>query len=286
MSRDNTLSDSRNLQPSLSLSYYTVPELSALETVLVAGECGFEFVGLRLLGGQPGHSEMPLMQDVALRRRVKRAMRESGIAALDANTVRLQPASRARDYFPMLDVAAELGARHVLVTCDDADSGRLVDNLCSLADIAASRKLTLDIEFVPWLAIPDLDAAANLVERCAHPVLGIAVDALHFERSGSSLESIRKLPERWFRYFQLCDAPRPRSLPTREELIQEAIHERLAPGAGVIDLAGLIEALPSGVPMALEIPQSTVALTVGARERAANLVRATRRLLDRLATTT
>src|SRR5476649_738536 len=47
----------------LSLSYYTVPELSPAETVQVAAETGCRYVGVRLLGGQPTGDLPPIMTD-------------------------------------------------------------------------------------------------------------------------------------------------------------------------------------------------------------------------------
>ncbi len=264
----------------LSLSYYTVPELDALECVSVAAGAGFRFVGLRLLGGAPGGSEMPLMTDAGLRRRMRDTLREHGVEALDANTIRLVADSHPADFLPMLDVAAELGARHVLTTCDDADNARRVERLALLAGHAGERGLTLDIEFVPWQATRDLAAAAALVREVDHPALGIAVDALHLYRSGSDPALLAELPGAWFRYLQLCDAPARAAAPTREELVEEAVRERLAPGDGDIDLAAILAALPTDLPIALEVPQAMLARRVAAPERVARLGRAMRALLS------
>ena len=113
----------------LSLSYYTVPELDALETVAVAAAAGCRHVGLRLLGGQPGGGETKLLSDPALRREMRLAMSDHGVSALDANTVRLVPTTDIDAYRPFFDTTAELGARHVLTTVDDPEPGRLNDNL-------------------------------------------------------------------------------------------------------------------------------------------------------------
>src|SRR5882724_11915398 len=97
----------------LSLSYYTVPELSPPETVQVAAETGCRYVGVRLLGGQPGSDLPGIMTDPAVRREMLRCLHDSGIDVLDANTARLVPETVIADFRPFLDVAAELGARHV-----------------------------------------------------------------------------------------------------------------------------------------------------------------------------
>ena len=295
----------------LSLSYYTAPELSPLETVAVAAQAGCSHVGLRLLGGQPGGSETPLLLDRGLQTAMLEAMADAGIAALDANTARIVPETQVADYAPFLDAAARLGARHVMASVDDADPDRSADerlevrrlrrirrhpqepprerllehqcgadNVGRLCDLAAERGLTVDLEFVPWTALSGLRAAADLVRTCRHDALGIAVDTLHFHRSGSSADELARLPRRWFRYAQICDAPGSKTLPPRERLVYEATKERLLPGEGDIDLAAILRALPAGIPLALEIPQAALTASgLGAAERVSRAVAATRRLL-------
>lgn len=209
---------------------------------------------------------------------------DTGISPLDANTARIVPATKVEAFLPFLDAAAELGAKHVLTTADDTNDGRLAGNLIALCEAAAARGLTIDLEFVPWLSVPDLLSAAGLVRRCNHPALGIAVDALHFHRSGSDIATLNALPAAWFRYLQICDAPNLTSPPGRDALIHEAVKERLLPGDGAIELAGLIRALPPSLPLALEIPQSALATAMSARERVARAVEKTRALLDRMGT--
>lgn len=266
----------------LSLSYYTVPELTPPEVAAVAADTGCTHVGLRLLGGQPGGGEMPLMTDAGLQRETLAMLADTGVTPLDANTARLVPETNVAAFLPFLDVAAELGAKHVLATADDADGGRLTDNLHALCAAAAARGLTIDLEFVPWLSVSNVQDAADLLRRCDHPALGIAVDALHFHRSGSDIEALASLPAAWFRYVQVCDAPHADSPPSQDALIHEAVKERLTPGDGVIDLVGLLRALPPSLPIALEIPQAALAATMGARERVALAVTATRTLLEQV----
>jgi sugar phosphate isomerase/epimerase len=148
-----------------------------------------------------------------------------------------------------------------------------------LCDVAQRFELTVDIEFVPWLAVSSLSDAARMVRTVAHPALGIAVDALHFDRSRSGLCELAALPRPWFRYVQLCDAPAEWS-GEREALLHVATRERLFPGEGAIDLAGLLRALPAGIPVALEIPRAELSRTMAAPERLRLAVQATRRVLE------
>jgi sugar phosphate isomerase/epimerase len=262
----------------LSLSYYTVPELSPTQMVREAAAAGFDFVGARLLNGQPGRDPAPLMASSAMRRETIACLRDAGVGVLDASGARLRPETDMATFAPFIDAAAELGARHILASGDDPDEPRLAARFAELCELAGQSGLTVDLEFVPWMSVADLTLAARMVRTVARANFGIAVDALHFDRSRSRLSDLAALPRTWFRYVQLCDAPRAWA-SDRESLIHEAVSERLFPGEGAIDLAGLLRALPSGIPIALEIPTATLARTTPAAERLQRAVAATRKLL-------
>lgn len=265
----------------LSLSYYTVPELSPPDIVSVAAEAGCAHVGLRLLGGQPDGEPMPLLADPSLRRAMKRRMAETGVTALDANTARILPHTDLDAFRPFLEVAAELGARHVLATGDDPDLGRLAERLGRLCDDAGSFGLTVQFEFVSWMSVPSVTAADALLDRIDRPTMGIALDALHYHRSGGTPAAVAAVNPARFAYMHLCDAPAAYA-DDRDSLLHVAVKERLFPGEGGIDLAGLLRALPPVLPLALEIPTATLARSVDAPARVARAVAATRRLLATL----
>jgi sugar phosphate isomerase/epimerase len=262
----------------LSLSYYTVPELDPPGTVDVAAACGCDHIGLRLLGGQPGGDLLPIMGDPALRRATRRRLDDTGVSVLDANTARLIPATRVPAFRRFFEVAAELGARHALATADDADRGRLADRLAELCDLAAEYGMTVQLEFVPWMSVAGVVDAADMVRRTGRPNLGIALDALHFDRSRGRFEDIAVLPPAWFAYMHLCDAPAEWS-PDKAALLHTAVKERLFPGEGGIDLVGLLRALPANIPLALEIPTEALARDVPAKERVRRAVAATKRVV-------
>jgi sugar phosphate isomerase/epimerase len=262
----------------LSLSYYTVPELSPPEMVSAAANAGFDFVGVRLLHGQPGGDMAPLMHESALRRETMARLRDTGLGVLDASGARITPATVISDFVPFIEVAASLGARHILATGDDPDESRLVEKLGELCDRARPFGLTVDIEFVPWHAVADLAIAVRIAHAVGQSNFGIAIDALHFDRSGSRLDDVVRIPRHWLRYVQLCDAP-GRWSSDRDALLHAATKERLFPGDGAIDLAGLLRALPRGIPVALEIPMETLTRTLPASARLQRAVRAAQAVL-------
>jgi sugar phosphate isomerase/epimerase len=262
----------------LSLSYYTVPELSAAATIDVAAACGCRLVGVRLLGGQPSGELPPIMTEPAARREILHRLRDTGVEVLDASTARLVPETVIAEYGRFLDVAAELGAKHVLASGNDPDGSRLTNNFRQLCDAAAGLGMTVDVEFVPWMSLANLGAATRLIEVVGRANLGIVVDALHFKRSGSALAELAAVPADRLRYMQICDAPATSSADPAA-LLHEATRERLFPGEGELDLVGLLRTLPRGIPLALEIPTTRLAETLDAQTRVARAVAATRRVL-------
>jgi len=267
---------------SLSLSYYTVPELTLAETIDVAAAAGCRYVGVRLLEGAPTDPPSALMRDAALRREAVARLRDRGVGALDASAARLRPQTSADAFVPMLDACNELGIAHVDCSIDDVDAARRVDTLSSLCALAHARGIRVEIEFVPWMAIGTLLDAAALVRATGAPNLGILVDALHLHRSGTPPEAIREWPADWFRIAQLCDAPAfvDRS---KDDQIRVATKARCLPGEGVLPLAALVEVLPRDIPLALEIPMEARAPYTDALERVKAAVAATRALLDTVA---
>jgi sugar phosphate isomerase/epimerase len=246
--------------------------------VRAAAAAGFAFVGARLLNGQPGRDLAPLLENPALRRETIACLHDAGMRVLDASGARLRPETDMPAFAPFVDAAAELGARHILATGDDPDEPRLAARFAELCELAGRSGLTVDLEFVPWMSIADLALAARMLRAVARANFGIAIDALHFDRSHSRVSDLAALPSTWFRYVQLCDAPGVWA-SDRASLLHAAVSERLFPGEGAIDLVGLLRALPRGIPIALEIPTSTLSRIAPAAERLRHAVAATRKVL-------
>lgn len=261
-----------------SLAHLSALDLTPPEMVLVAAEAGYQYVGLRMTAVTPGGAHWPLWKERAVMAGVKARMAETGVGVLDVELARLEPQTEVRDFVPMLEASAELGARHILTQCDDPEFERGVQNYAALCELAAPFGLTCDVEFIPWQKTPDLSAAARLVGAAGQPNGGVMVDSLHFARSGSTLDQIEACPPGWFRFIQLCDAPAqpPANL---EGLLYAAREERLFPGEGELDLVGLLRQLPPDLPIALEIPTETLSFTEPHAERARLAREATLRVL-------
>jgi sugar phosphate isomerase/epimerase len=263
-----------------SLAHLTALSLSPPELVDAAAEAGYRYVGLRLTRVTPIEPHYPLATDPALMRTTKVHLAATGIEVLDVELARIGPNENPRDFERFLEAAAELGARHVITQLPDPDRSRKVDRFAELCEMARPLGLTVDLEFPSWTETPDLGEATRVLRAANQPNAGMLIDLLHFARSGSSIADLRQLPTEWFHFAHVCDAP-PGVPPTNEELIYTARFERLFPGEGGIDVHGILAALPSGIPYALEIPRATLVAQVGAKEHARLAITAARQHIDR-----
>src|ERR1700744_4171606 len=99
----------------LSLSALTVLELTPPQMVECAAQAGYAFVGLRLLPATDTEGRHEIVGATPLRPETPAALKDTGSGVLYAEILRLNPDPTVADYEPMLETAAALGARYVLV---------------------------------------------------------------------------------------------------------------------------------------------------------------------------
>jgi len=265
-----------------SLAHLTALHLSPPELVAAAAAGGYRYVGLRLTRVADDDPFYPLATDAALMRATKARLAGTGVAVLDIELARLDPETSPESLQGILEAGAELGARHVIGQLPDPVRSRKVARFAALCDLAKPLGLTVELEFPSWTETSNLAEAAYVLKTVNRPNAGILVDLLHFARSRSSVEELRKLPRSWFRFAHVCDAPAEIPSST-ESLIHTARAERLFPGEGGIDVRGILAALPPDIPYALEIPRVTLSALVGEKENARLAIMAARRHLEALA---
>jgi 4-hydroxyphenylpyruvate dioxygenase-like putative hemolysin/sugar phosphate isomerase/epimerase len=263
---------------------YSVAHLSALtlsppDLIEAAAAGGYRYVGIRLTRVTPDEPHHPVATDPALLRKTKAALAATGVEVLDVELARIGPHDDPKRYLRLLEVGAELGARHVITQLPDSDRDRKCEHFAQLCDLAAPLGLTIDLEFPSWTETPDLTEATHVLRAVDRANAGMLIDMLHFARSQSSIDELRALPREWFHFAHVCDAP-ARVPSTVEGLIHTARYERLFPGEGGIDVAGILDALPPDIPYALEIPRASLTTQVGEKECLRQAIVATRRHLD------
>jgi sugar phosphate isomerase/epimerase len=253
----------------LSLAAGTMLDVGPARGVEVAAATGFDAVGIWF---DPDTWTSATTAAVADR------LRATGVVALD-----MEPVILGREREPgdaLIETAAELGVRHVLVAGGTADHAAVVDRFGALCDQALRAEIVVVLEFLPIFTVASLDEARRIVEAAARTNGGVLVDTLHLSRSGGSPSDLADVPKALLPYLQIADAPREPPGPTHDELRDEALHGRLLPGEGALPLVDTLRAVPS-VPLSLEVrSEPLMAAYPDPVDRARCVLAATERLVE------
>jgi sugar phosphate isomerase/epimerase len=237
----------------VSLAHLTVLDLTPPAMIDLAARTGFDGVGLRLVAVTPTTPGYDLARDKAMMRETKRRVQATGVGVFDIEFVKITPEIDIAGHEAFLAAGAELGARHVVVAPYDQDLERMTERIAQFCDLAAPYGLTVNLEMFPWTVVPNLATATQVMGKVDRPNSGILVDTLHFVRSGSALEELARVPRGWLHFAHICDAVGP--TPTTDEgLIFTAREDRLPPGEGEIDIAGILARMPDCIPLGVEVP--------------------------------
>jgi sugar phosphate isomerase/epimerase len=192
-----------------------------------------------------------LENDPALRREMKAALHDTGVSIALAEGFRVRADADLRDRAGALDIAAELGVQRVNAVSMESDLFRTYDQLALLADMVIERGMWFMVEFAPPNAIDTLAGALTAADHVGPDRCQIMLDAMHFFRSGATIDDIAKLDPSRIGYAQLCDAPRVSSAAS---YMQEAMFARRVPGEGELPLREWIAALPQDIIVGVEVP--------------------------------
>jgi len=227
------------------LAALTVLELSPTEQVSAAAAAGYDDIGLRLVpvAGQPVVHAIDVPE-------IEKRLAATGLRVLDVEVFRISAETKVADFEPAMADARRLGARHLLAHGADADASRLTDNFGRLCDLAGAYGLTVNIEPMPWMDISRVVQAKKLIAAAGRKNAALLVDPIHYFRADNKYEDLAGVA---FNYLQFCDARAERPADDKE-LMRQARADRLLPGEGGLDLAGLLRALPADLPISLEIP--------------------------------
>lgn len=226
----------------LVLAPTTLPGVPPLEYIAAAVNAGYDGVGVRLYAASANMPFTPIVGDAPMMRDFKQAIRDSGLSVHDAFSCYLRPQTDFDGLQPVLEYAADLGARYAVVICDESDWVRAVDNLGRLADLAAESSLTAVVEGpIYGRLINTLALVNNLVEEAGRDNIGVCVDTYQLFRSGADAARLGQVGEKHLAYVQLTDG-----------LVDPVGF--LVPGAGAVPLREMIDALPADMVIGLECP--------------------------------
>lgn len=198
-----------------------------------------------------GYGAWSLRDDATLRRETISALRDTGVTVSLGEGFAVRPGQAMADKAGDFDLMAELGARGIGGVVMEPDLARAYDEFALLVEMATSRGMLATIEFAPPHPVGKLADALMLVEHIDHPDFRVMIDAMHFFRSGGTVEMLKALDPARIGYTQICDVP----LTSERDYMDEAMTGRMTPGQGELPLAEFVAALPKDVPMGLELPR-------------------------------
>ena len=253
----------------LSLASGVLPEFGAVDVVRAGAEAGFDAVGFWV---------DPAEWSDADTRDARSALAATDLSLLDVEVVWIKPDSDLDAHRRIIDVGAQLGAANVLCVSSDPDIGATAAKLAALCQQAEASGMRIALEFGIFTEVKNLTQALAVVERVAHPLAAVLIDPIHVDRSGTTIEQIAALDPALLPYAQFCDARAARPHPDDfDAVIRDAVDLREQCGEGALPLAAMLNALPSHIPLSIELRSQ--ALREGysdASARAAAVLQATR----------
>lgn len=266
----------------LSLAHLSELDLPPAELLRAAADAGFQSVGFRTHPAAAGAISYPL-KTAAEQAEIRHLTKETGVSVLYVEMISLSEATRVADHRADIETGAAIGATRLAVAGDTANFDVVAEKLAGIADLAAEYGLAVDIEFMPFREVKTFADAVDVIRRAGRPNAHVLIDALHVFRSASPLADLTAAPRAVLGTLQLCDAPAVP--PPTAELVVEARTRRQLPGAGGLDLAGLMAALPADVPLGVEVPLALTHPHLTPRERLKTVAAATRTYLSQRSST-
>ena len=243
-----------------SLAYLTIPGVDPVSQIKIAKEAGYDFVSLRTIPMHlPGEPEFLPQKDPDLFDAIKKALKEYDMPLMDIELARIRPDLDIEEYRPAFEAAAKLGATDVLGSVWSRDKAWYTDTAGKVADYAKEFGLKFNIEFLPWAGVRNLQEDIMLVDKLGRDNVFVMVDTLHAGRAGVTAEELARTPRKYFNFIHLCDGPAgPDGDPVLDNIkddlmLYTAREARFYPGEGVMDIAGMVKAMPE-IPLSIELP--------------------------------
>ena len=243
-----------------SLAYLTLPGVDPVTQFKIAKEVGYDTVSLRTIPMHlPGEPEFLPQKDAKLFEDIKNAIKEYDMPIMDIELARIRPDLDIEEYKPAFECAAKLGATDVLGSVWTRDRAWYTETAGKVADMAKEFGLCYNIEFLPWAGVRNLQEDITLVDDLHRDNVFVVVDTLHAGRAGVTADELARTGSKYFRFIHLCDGPAgPDGDPVLDNIKDDlmlftAREGRMYPGDGVMDIAGMVKAMP-GIPLSIELP--------------------------------
>lgn len=252
-----------------SLAHLTLLDCPPPQLIYIAAVAGYDYVSLRpVKRGLPGEPDYTLAVNRQMLRETKQAIAETGIGVHDIEVFRIADDVDVSEYKGGLEVGAELGAKSIITSIWTDNKNRYMEQFGKLADMAAEYNINVDLEFVTWAPIWNLQGAKEVLEAQSARNIGVLIDMIHFYRSRVNPSELAGLPQEWFHFIHLCDSPQ--EIPDRNDtdaLIFNTREQRKYVGDGAINFKDILNRIPPVV-CSIELPHLEYVRQVGHAEHA------------------
>lgn len=265
----------------LGIEFLSVFGLPPAEFVHLAADLGCRHISTALFGAPVDPPLYPpfslLDQDV--RDAMVAAMRERDVSISLGEGLIIAPGVDVRSHDGALAVMAELGVRRINTISLDPDLGRSVEQFGVLAEMTAEAGMDLTVETSPGFVPHDVAMALEIVRQVDQPHFRLLIDTMHVSRTGTTPEDLAAIEPDLIGYIQLADVPLVAD--GSMSYFDEAMTNRLVPGAGGLPLVEILRALPTDVVVGIESPNLAQVRAVGVEPYMRQCVDSARELLER-----
>lgn len=123
----------------------------------------------------------------------------------------------------------------------DAISEQVDEDLRWLCAEAARHNMRIMYEPMSWCSVDNtLPKAWQRLQRIDQPNIGLVVDLFHINALGGDASHLDGIPAERIYEVQLCDMPYQPIPQDTQAIVSLAKHQRLLPGAGVIDIDSFV----------------------------------------------
>jgi sugar phosphate isomerase/epimerase len=224
-----------------------------LEYIAAAAKAGFDGVGIRMFENPYRKYEAPT-GNAPLLRDMKRALADTGVEFLDALSFYLQPDVDMNRFPAAFEASAELGAKYVLVIGDDRDWNRMRDNFGTVCGWAAKLGLKVSVEMVCMRQLHSLHLGLRIIRETGAQNATIVIDPVSFGRVGGNPADLKATDPKYFPYAQIDDGPYDPDEYKTTPPGELGWSEHCVLGEGNAPVRAILDALPPGIPLSVEIP--------------------------------
>ena len=229
--------------------------------------------------GRPGEHRHGFDEHPGSLRETRRALAETGVRLLDVEVVQIKEGIDPRAYLPALEATAELGGRFVLTNVYTPDRSAAQDGLARALRPGEAARPDHRAGVRQLFGSPDARQTIEMVGACGRENAAVLIDTLHLHSSREPLSAAWPTCRPIVSTTSTCVTGRASFRRPPDDLRRIAREERLFPGEGGIDVAGVLQRLPAGIVYAVEVQNPARASALGAEAYARLAFEATRRYL-------